>query len=389
VVVHDRDKRLLKHHYPWVFGRAVKLVPEGTADGSLVPVYSEEREFIGYGFYNSRSQIRIKLFEWREGKFDLKENIKEKIDKAYLFRHQILNITSQTDAYRLINSEGDALPGLIVDVYGRSAVVQVNLLAFYQNLDTIIDVLKGKIQVDRILVKTDEHYAEKEGFELREHWVVGGGNGREIIRDGNLRFAVELLGAQKTGFYLDQRNNRKVVKELAAGKKVLDCFCFSGAFAIWALQGGAQEVVCVDSSEKALDLAQENLRLNHCTASLVKAKAFDFLKKSLTGGERFDLIVLDPPKFAPQKKDVRNALNGYFELNRMAMQILNGKGILVSCSCSQQVDEENFITVLNQATISLGREMRIIDVRTQSPDHTYVPSCPETRYLKCIISEIV
>ena len=388
IVVNDRHKMLLRQHYPWVFGRSVKRVPEDTADGSLVSVFSEVGEFIAYGFYNSRSQIRIKLFEWGEESFDLKERIREKINKAYLFRHQVLNITSQTDAYRLINSEGDFLPGLIVDVYGRSAVVQVNLLAFYLNLDLILDALREKIEVERILLKTDENYAEKEGFELRECWVTGGGSGKEIIRDGDLRFAVDLLGAQKTGFYLDQRDNRRAVKELAAGKKVLDCFCFSGAFAIWALQGGASEAVCVDSSAKALERAQENLRLNQHSARVIRAKAFDFLKECWTGGERFDLIVLDPPKFAPRKKDYAQAMKGYYELNRKAMQILAQNGILVSCSCSQQVDEESFIALLNQAAISLGREMKIIAVRTQSPDHTFVPSCPETRYLKCIISEI-
>jgi 23S rRNA (cytosine1962-C5)-methyltransferase len=388
VVVHDRNKVLLRQHYPWVFGRSVKSVPENTPDGSVVPVFNEEGEFIAYGFYNSRSQIRIKLFEWREERFDLRHMIKEKINQAYLFRHQVLNITKQTDAYRLINGEGDFLPGLIVDIYSKSAVVQVNLLAFYQNIDLIGDSIREKGIVERILVKTDENYAEKEGFELREHWIIGGGSGREVIRDGDLNFIVDLLGAQKTGFYLDQRDNRRIVRELAADKKVLDCFCFSGAFAIWALKGGASKAICVDSSARALELAQQNLRLNQCTAKTIRANAFDFLKACWTRGEKFDLIVLDPPKFAPKKKDYTQAMKGYFELNRMAIEILTQHGILVSCSCSQQVDEESFITVLNKAAVSVNREMKIIAVRAQSPDHTFVPSCPETRYLKCIVCEI-
>lgn len=385
VMVSDKDKRLTKEHYPWIFGKSVRKVDSNVKDGDMVSVHDKEKRFIAYGFYNSRSQIPLRLFEWDAEKSDLQKNIKEKIENAYYFRNHILNITKETDAYRLINGEGDFLPGLIVDIYSKSAVVQINLFAFYKNLELIISEVQKKTDVERILVKADESYAEKEGFELKEYWAWGGGDGKEIIHYGHLSFVVELLGAQKTGFYLDQRENRRIVRELAGGKKVLDCFCFSGSFAIFALNGGAKEAVCVDSSQKALTLAKENLNLNKYTAHLIRAKAFDFLKEYGSGSEKFEMIILDPPKFAPTKKDYVSALKGYFELNRMAMKILVKNGILVSCSCSQQVDEESFIKIINQAAISIRRRMKIITVRTQASDHTFVPSCPETRYLKCVV----
>ncbi len=368
--------------HPWIFSNEIFRVFGEPAPGDVVKVTRKagrKRELIGFGFYNPHSLIAVRLFS-KEEDFT-KVFLKKKIERALRLRQRIL----EDNSFRLIHGESDGLPGLIIDKYENGFVLEINCLGMEIRKNLIIDTLAELFNINFIYEKSDSHYRKFEGLEPVVRIVRGELQERVVIIQNGIHFSVDIIQGQKTGFYFDQRTNRQKVKELAAGKRVLDLFCYTGGFALYAGQGKAKSVLGVDSSERAIELAQENSRLNNLErqCSFVVGDVFEFLREKAQSEEKFDLIILDPPAFAKTKREVKDARRGYKDINLFAMKVLAPDGLLVTSTCSHYVNADDFIDILNQARIDAGREFRIIGRGFQSGDHPVVIGMPESEYLKC------
>ncbi len=378
-------------HHPWVFSGAVERIEGEPAQGDIVTVADTRGRFIGRGFYNPASQIMVRLFSWNEN-----EQIDEgfwhaRLRQAIRLRHDTLRLSQTTNAYRLVYSESDGLPGLIVDRYGDYLVVQHLTAGIAARKDMLLDALLEQLRPHGIMERSDAEELQREGIAPARGLVRGEEPEAfvEIECDG-LKFLVDLRGGHKTGFYLDQRENRLAIAGLLRGRRVLDAYTYTGAFAIAAARrGGAAEVLAIDRSEPALELARRNAALNGCeNVSFQCGKVEVLLRQLKREGASFGAIILDPPKFARTRSGVSKALRAYRDVNLLAMQLLDPEGILITCCCSGRVTEDAFIMMLNDAAVEAGKKLQIIDRRGQSGDHPIIASCPETSYLKCIIGRI-
>lgn len=387
VVLRPRKVAPLLGRHPWVFDTAVARIEGACEDGDVVDVVSDTHRFLARGILNRRSHLRVRLYTW---------NPQEPLDDA-LWRSRIeqagqwrsrLGYDDPQGAARLVFSEADGLSGLIVDRYGPHLVVQVNALAVSVRLERIVALLAECWQPHSVTVRCEAGIAKAEGCTPPQGVVRGDvPAGPVFIVEHGLRYGIDLLTGQKTGFYLDQRENRRAAAAYLRGRRVLDLFCFSGGFSLAAARlGGAHEVLGIDSSERAVALAQANAELNGITNVRFQPEdCFHALDRLREAGQRFDAVILDPPKFTRTRQSVNDALRAYHRINRGAVDLLEPDGILVTCSCSGSVSREDFQDMLAGVAQKSGRAIQILEQRGAAPDHPVSPLCPENEYLKCFI----
>ncbi|MCZ2344351.1 MAG: class I SAM-dependent rRNA methyltransferase [Bacteroidales bacterium] len=378
--------------HPWVFAGAIDRVEGAPADGAIVDLRSSAGNFVARGAFNSQSKIRVRLYSWEEAETLDRAFFSRQLDQAIALRHEVLHLHTGPDAaYRVVFSESDRLSGLVVDRFGDWLTVQFTSLALAQRRQMIAELLQEKLRVRGVYLRTERGIGQLEGIEQHDGPILGETPPDEVIftEHFGLRFAVNLTEGQKTGYYLDQRDNRATVSRLAVGRRVLDAFCYSGGFGIYAAKGGAQEVLCVDASEAALQLAQRNAVLNGLSQlTFQHADVFHHLGDLAAAGRKFDLIILDPPKFARNRAAIPKALQGYRKLHQQALRLLERGGLLVSCCCTGLITAETLEDLIAQVAMDAKRDVQILERRGPAPDHPVAISCRESGYLKCLITRV-
>ena len=387
IILRPRKEESLKRFHPWVFSGAIAKTGQGIQEGDIVRVFSASGEFLGVGHYQVGS-ISVRILSFTDETIN-EDFYARRISSAYRMRMKIGLLHAGNNTFRLIHGEGDHLPGLIIDMYGKTAVVQAHSVGMDGDKEKIVDALQrvlGKDNLENIFYKSEGTLPFKAGIEADNDYLLGGQNVDPVALENGLRFNIDWLRGQKTGFFIDQRENRRLLEKYAAGKGVLNMFCYTGGFSVYALRGGARSVHSVDSSAKAVSLTDENIRLNfgeeprHTSFS---EDAFKFLKASTANA--YDLIVLDPPAFAKHRGAINNALQGYKRLNLAALEKIKQGGILFTFSCSQAITKEQFrLAVFSAAAIS-GRKVSILHQLTQPADHPINIYHPEGEYLKGLV----
>jgi 23S rRNA (cytosine1962-C5)-methyltransferase len=389
VVLRPRRARPFYGRHPWVYAGAVADVTGDPADGDVVDLFSHAGNFVARGLYNSRSKLRVRLYGWSEETPLDEAFFGARLDAAIRLRG-LLGLDGPGQACRLVFSEGDGLSGLTVDRFGPWLVVQFTALAMAQRRELFADLLQERLAPRGIYLRTERDIGRLEGLELQDGPLRGEVPAEPVvIEEDGLRFLVNLKEGQKTGFYLDQRDNRRAVARLVKGRRVLDAFCYTGGFGLHAARAGATEVVGVDVSEPALALARANAEMNGLgNVTFVRDDVFARLDALVEAGERFGLIVLDPPKFARARHAVEEALRGYRRLQTQALRLLEPDGLLVVCCCSGRIDMAMLEDLLAQLAAQERREIQILERRGQAPDHPVAVTCPESSYLKCLICRV-
>jgi 23S rRNA (cytosine1962-C5)-methyltransferase len=381
------DKRIRNGH-PWVFSNEIREITGDKEPGAAAAIYDAGGAFIGAGYYNPRTLIAARLLERRQVDIDCAGFYRERIASAVSCRNLLYPGMA---TFRAVYGEGDFLPGLVVDKYGDYLAVQFLTCGMELRRELITGVLVELFAPKGIVARNDAAVRALEGLDERIEILHGNVPEQVEIEEHSLHFRVDLLHGQKTGHFLDQKENHLLLKERVKGKDILDCFCYSGSWGIHAASFGAARVTCVDISESAVALTRENAALNgfsdvvECEA----ADAFERLRTLKSEGRSFDLVVLDPPAFVKSRKSLQEALKGYFTINRRAMELLKPGGYLITCSCSYHMEREMFRELLANVAQKARRSMRLIDVRSQAPDHPILLAVPETEYLKCYVLQAV
>lgn len=383
IKVSPRGASRLKEGHVWVY-RSDIVAANGAAPGSLVAVTDPRGKFLGSALYSSSSQIAIRLIS-HDPVADLPSLIRQRITEALAYREPIVH---NTDAYRIIFSEGDFLPGLIVDRYNDILSMQILTQAMDAEIvrATLISELTERLRPASIVERVDARVRQLEELAPLSSGLRQGEKISTLFAMNGVQFKFDALEGQKTGAFLDQRENYAASAQYAQGE-ALDVFCYQGGFALH-LAPRCSRITGVDSSRAALEVADENAALNHREIEWVEANAFDLLKDYSTSGQRYDTIVLDPPAFAKSKRDLDAAMRGYKELNLRAMKMLRPGGVLITCSCSYHVSSSDFIEMLASAARDAQRTARVIEVRGQAKDHPILLNIPETAYLECCILRV-
>ena len=373
---------LRKHH--WVFSGALAKKEEGIRNGDLVEVHSSKDDFLGIGYYATGS-IMVRIISFEERAIDI-DFWTEKIRAAHAVR-EALQLTQQqeTTVYRLVHGEGDGLPGLIIDYYNGTAVIQAHHIGIHLQVQAIAAALRAVYgsQLKGVYDKSGETLPKSETVPSNE-WIWGKAE-TNLVKEYGAGYKIDWEKGQKTGFFIDQRENRKLVASYARGKKVLNTFCYSGGFSVLALQEGATEVHSVDISQKAIDLTEENVSLNAGFKGKHQSIVADVVKYIREIGDDFDLIILDPPAFAKSLKARHNAVQAYKRLNAEALRKIKPGGILFTFSCSQVVDKRLFANTITAAALESKRTVRILHQLSQPADHPINCFHPETEYLKGLV----
>ncbi len=392
ILKQGREKSVLNRH-PWLFSGAIARVEGTPQPGDLVQVLDGNGRFLATGTFNPNSQIRVRLLSW---------DVDEQIDKAFWYgrlqqahnHRQLLNLEPTTTAYRLVNAEADGLPGLIVDKYGDFLVMQSLTAGIEAQKETVLAALNQIWQPKGIVERSDADVRQKEGLP-RLSRVASGETPPEtvVIQENGIRFGVNLLEGHKSGFYLDQRENRTAVTlpHHIANKTMLNVFAYTGGFGLYAIANGAAQVTHIDSSYDALALAEQNVARNGWKRpqdEYLAGDAFDVLRHYRDTNQTFDVIVLDPPKFAHSQRDIDRACRGYKDLNWLALRLLPPGGLLATFSCSGLISADLFQKVLFGAAVDAGRQVQIIQTLTQGPDHPVLLTFPESAYLKGFLCRV-
>src|SRR5579863_1129529 len=380
VKISSRGAKRIKDGHVWVY-RSDIVAADGVAPGAVVQVSDERGKFLGTAFYSTASQIAIRMISGEMVK-DVNELLRERVRAAVEYRQRFV---SDTDAYRVVFSEADFLPGLIVDRYNDLLSFQVLTQATDAETvrQTVLSELTEQLHPAAIAERVEAKIRELEQLPTRSSGVVQGDKSSTVFSMNGVRFHYDVKEGQKTGAFLDQRENYAAAAHYARGE-ALDAFCYHGGFALH-LAAHCAKVTGVDSSRPALEVADRNAELNGREIEWVEANAFDLLRDYAGAGQRYDTIVLDPPAFAKSKSNLETALRGYKELNLRALKMLRPGGILVTCSCSYHVSTGEFIEVVAQAARDMHRNLRLVENRTQAKDHPVLLAVPETAYLKCLI----
>jgi 23S rRNA (cytosine1962-C5)-methyltransferase len=380
VKVSRRGANRLKEGHVWVY-RSDIVSADGVAPGALVAVADDREKFLGTALYSSASQIAIRMIS-KDAVKDLSGLLRKRIQEAIAYRKQVVQ---NTDAYRIIFSEADLLPGLIVDRYNDVLSLQILTQAMDTEgvRQTIVSELTERLQPAAIVERVDPRVRELEQLPARASSLLHGDKATSIFTMNGVRFHYEAFEGQKTGAFLDQRENYAAAAQYAHGE-ALDVFSYHGGFALHLAQH-CSKVSGVDSSRPALEVADRNAALNGQEVEWIEANAFDLLRDYASAGQQYDTVVLDPPAFAKSKSNLQTALRGYKELNLRAMKMLRPGGILVTCSCSYHVSPADFMEVVAEASRDMHRNLRILENRTQAKDHPILLTVPETAYLKCLL----
>ncbi len=381
-----REKSLLRRH-PWVFSGAIQRVDEEIASGGTVDILASNGEFLARGFYSPLSQIRARAWTFEDEPVN-EEFFRARIRRALELR-RTWNLSAHTDAVRLIHAESDGIPGLIVDRYAHVLVMQCLTAGVETWRETLADLLVQETGLSQIFERSDADVRELEGLPVRVGVMRGTLTDFMFpISEYGLRFQVDLASGHKTGFYLDQRSNRQEVRALARGREVLDCFCYTGGFSANALAGEAKSVLAVDVSPEALHMAQENIALNGLPVdrfTTMDGDVFQVLRRFRDERRSFDMVILDPPKFAPTASQVEKASRGYKDINLLALKLLRPGGLLVTFSCSGGVSADLFQKIVASAALDAGVDAKIVQHLAQAVDHPVALDFPEGTYLKGLI----
>src|SRR5580700_2376678 len=381
-----RGVRRLQGRHPWVY-RSDVAEPNGVPPGSLVRVFDQRGKFLGTALYSSSSQIAIRMIS-HGSVADLPALVAERIRAAIGYRKEN-NLVANTDAYRIVFSEADFLPGLILDRYNDvvSAQILTQAIDAQPARAAIVQTLREELQPAGIIERVDGRIRELEQLPPRPSGLLWGDKTSTEISVNGVRFYYDGLEGQKTGAFLDQRENYAAAAQYAHGE-ALDAFCYQGGFALHLALGKCSSVTGVDSSRAALEMAERNAALNARDLEWIEANAFDLLRDYAAANRRYDTIVLDPPAFAKSKRDLEKALGGYKELNLRAMKMLRPGGILVTCSCSFHVSPHDFLKVVADAAQDAHKSLRVIENRGAAKDHPILLNVPETSYLQCLILHV-
>ena len=384
-----RERSLLRRH-PWVFSGAVEALTDSPQSGGTVQVRAADGRFLAWAAYSPASQIRARVWSFDEAEIPGPELFEKRIEIA-IARRRAEIADETTNATRLVHGESDGLPGLIADRYGDTLVVQLLSAGCENWRETLIGVLRDRSGCARVYERSDTDARELEGLRGSSGVISGAAAGGPLeIAEHGIQYQVDVVSGQKTGFYLDQRDNRKRVGELAADRDVLDCFCYTGGFALSALKGGARSLLSIDASAPALAQANRNLALNRIAAGRaewLEADVFQALRGLRREGRQFDLIVLDPPKFAPTSKDAARAARGYKDINLNAFKLLRPGGLLATFSCSGGVSADLFQKIIAGAAADAGASLLLRERYRSAPDHPVRVEFPEGEYLKGLLLE--
>jgi len=391
VILKKGKEKAVLHRHPWVFSGAIEGVKGKPANGDIVRLINAKGDFMAYGFYNDQSRVALRLLEWDETVEIDEQWFREKVAVAVASRNDLL-ADGTTNTCRLIFSESDYLPGLIVDKYAGHLAVQVLTSGIEKLLPIIIDELQQLLNPESIFDKSDASSRTHEGLETQNIVLAGNHPPERVeVKENGITYNINIAEGQKSGFYCDQRDNRKIVATYAKGKKVLDCFCYTGGFTLNSLQNGAALVTAVDSSVLAIDTLKENVSLNNFDTAKVTTITSDVnkqLRKFREDGELFDVVVLDPPKYAPSRSALDKASRAYKDLNRLGMLLLNKGGLLATYSCSGAMNMETFKQVIAWAALDAGKQVQFIHQFCQPEDHPVRASFPEGEYLKGLLCRV-
>ena len=383
-----KEKSLLRKH-PWVFSGAIKNVEKDTKDGSIVEIFSNKEKYLATGHYN-QGNISVRIFEFERQEIN-EEYWKKKIIKAYEQRINTIDISSTNDVYRLIHAEGDQMPGFICDIYNKVAIFQFHSIGMWKHKDVFTKIILELLPLDVIYDKSEktlpkiylDEYKIQNSYLFQKKEITN----TKVIENGN-EFLIDWENGQKTGFFIDQRENRQYLGELAKDKKILNTFCYSGGFSIYALNNGAKEVHSLDSSQKAIDLLEDNLNFLSDFKNNHKSIIDDAKEYMKNLNDQYDIIILDPPAFAKHMKVKHKALQGYKRLNTRAIEQIRPNGILFTFSCSQVIDNNLFRHMVLSSAIAAGRNVSILKQMHQPADHPINIFHPESEYLKGLVLKV-
>ena len=378
-----RERRVEQGH-PWVFRSDIDRVEKTANPGDVVDLHAARGKFLGRAYYNPASMITLRMLTREDEPID-RDFFYRRVQRAYDYRKAFCDI----DSCRLIYGESDFLPALIVDKFADVCVMQSLALGIDRYKDVLCDAIMDITGCRGIYQRDDVPVRELEGLPLETGFLRGEFDTTVEMRENGIRFLVDVAHGQKTGFFLDQKENRASLAPIVRGRQVLDCFTHTGSFALHAAKFGAEHVTGVDISEDACAIARKNAELNELTnVDFVAENAFDLLRRCYDEKTHYDVIILDPPAFTKTRQAVEGALRGYKEINLRAMKILPPGGFLVTCSCSQHVSEQAFTEMLLNAARDAHRQVRIVEERTQGKDHPILLGAPETRYLKFFVLQV-
>jgi 23S rRNA (cytosine1962-C5)-methyltransferase len=393
VILKPRKALPFFSRHPWVFAGAVNQTSARVSAGDEVIVEDDSGRFVARGLFNPNSNIAVRLYSWEVSQTLDEAFWSARLDDAIALRHTLFPQFHAEQACRLVFSEADGLSGLTVDRYGDWLLIQLTSLALATRRDLLVKLLQEKLTPRGIWLRTEKGIREAEGLELADGLLCGEAPPRPlVIVENGVKFSLDVAEGQKTGFFLDQRDNRRRIADFVKDQRVLDVCCYTGGFSLNCLvNGGALEVVAVDMSESALKLARSNAELNGVSDRLktIKRDCFKALEELSAAEEQFDTVILDPPKLARNRQGIDAALRGYYSLNRSAISLLKPGGLLVTCSCSGHVSRDLFVDMLAQASLHENRRLQILEARGAAADHPTSVTCLETEYLKCYLCRVV
>ena len=371
--------------HPWIFQKMVEKPAARIPPGALVDIHDKNGLWVARGFYNGHSRITLRVLTSKEDEPVDGAYFARKIATAVAFRRETLKLDEVTDAYRLVHSEADGLSGLVIDRFGDTLVLEFFAAGMYKQRTAIMGALRIQYPGARFYYFAEEHVGKQESFDCRPAEPPA----PDVITEHGLKFRVAPGSKHKTGFFVDQRDNRKTFSEFCGGKRVLDICCNTGGFGVYAkAKGGAAEVVGLDLDEQALDMAKQNAKLNNAQIRYVQADLFAWLRDIIPNGERFDTVVLDPAKMTRDREDVETALKKYCDMNRLAMHVVKPGGVLLTCSCTGLVGEADFLESIRRAAWQAQRTVQVFKVTGAGGDHPFLLHVPEGRYLKAVFCRV-
>jgi 23S rRNA (cytosine1962-C5)-methyltransferase len=370
--------------HPWIFRRMLKKGQRFPPNGASVDIFNRNGEFVGVGLYSANSHISIRIVSNRQGEEIGKGFLVERFLSARTLREDVLGIPQVSDAYRLLNSEGDGLSGLIVDKFGTTFVVDIRSTGWWKRRDTIREA------IGELYGEAEVYFTSTPNVEEKERLSIPPLPSKKIFfYEHGIHYVGDLSVAHKTGFFLDQRDNRAMITRLVQGRKVLDCCCYTGGFSLNAAKAGAKEVVGIDLDEAAIEAARKNCARNELKCRFVHVDAFPYLRDLIRNGDLPDFIFLDPPKIIHTREDYPQGEKTYFDLNYTALSALPRGGFLFTFSCSGRLSEEAFLSIIMSAAYRAGKNFQVLCITGAAPDHPYLLNAPETRYLKGVLGRVI
>ena len=381
VILKKNCDKKVKRGYLWIFSNQVDKVESNPENGDIVEIFNSNNQFIGKGFYNKNSLITLRLLTYTEEEIN-KNFLTNKILTADNLRQKLYD----DNIYRMVYSESDLLPGLIIDRFDNVFSIQINSIGMEKLLPLITEILIENFSPECIIEKNESPLRSLEGLELKTSILYGEYKSKELIIDG-IKYNIDLLSGQKSGFFLDQRINRLNIRKYVKGLKVLDCFCNQGGFALNAAIAGAKEVIGIDISKTAIEKCKINSAINgfEKICRFEVADVFDYLQQLIDENNYFDVVIIDPPSFTKSKKNIPTAKQAYKKVNYLGLQLIKNEGYLITSSCSHHIDENTFLDIIDESAIKAKSHIKLLEFHSASPDHPILLNMPETKYLKFAI----